>query len=415
MKSNKFYLISILTYSAIIIIFLTQVLIVRLLDVTDYGVYALLVAVISIIEVPLIGRSGELVLKLAGEKWNNDQRKDAISIINYIIKTEKKMFWFIYFLLIVASFVLFHLFDTDSIYLAILSLTIPMQIGYGSYKSFLTITNNVHLLSIIEVCYALFTFVLIYIGLYLFSLNGLMFTLVGAAIAKTQVSKFFYKKQLIKYSIDPSFTGIYAVNQLGFRKRSFNSIFRLFIQNSILQADIIILGVLQKPELVAIYKVGKSLAGLPTKVSIPVWKFLYPSLVKAVNLRDSNLAGSTIIKGSFIVAFLFFLIYIGSWLVGEKLIQMLYGADYGESYSVFLVLLVGYGAFYAVNGWFKIWVALIDEMFIGSIYYLVTLIIVILISVMFSGNLVSLSLGITVLMVFMVFISYILGFKIKKN
>ena len=415
MKSKNIYLISTLTYFAIIVVFITQVVIVRLLGVADYGVYAIIAAVISITDGPLVTRGGELVLRVAGEKWNNGQRKDAIAVINYVIKTERKMFWFVYAALVVISFVFFRFFDIDPLYLAILSLSIPMQIGYGSYKSFLTITNNVSLQSFIEVFYALFAFAAVYVGLILFGLKGLLYAMVAAAILKTQVSRFFYEKQLAKYSIDSDTVGIYDVDQVDFRKRSFNSMFRVFLQNGILQADIIILGLLQKPELVAVYKVGKSLAGLPTKVSIPVWKFLYPSLVKSVNLRDSDLARSTVKKGSLIVAFLFCLICIGGWFVGEKIIQMLYGMEYSDSYLVFLVLLIGYGAFYAVNGWFKTWVALIDEMFIGSIYYLVTLIFVIIISLFFNDNLIFLSTAISTLMVVMVFFSYVFGFKIKKD
>ncbi len=415
MKSKNIYFISLLTYFSIITVFITQVVIVRLLDISDYGVYAVIAAIISIIEAPLVTRGSELVLRIAGEKWNNGQREDAVAVINYVKKSERKMFWLVFSVLVVVSFVFFQFFDIDPLYLAILSFSIPMQVGFGGYKSFLTITNNVNLQSVIEVFYALFAFIAVYVGLTFFDIKGLLCALVISVVAKTQVSKLFYKKQLIKYSIDPEFSKIYDVDQVDFRKRSFNSMFRMFSQNSILQADIIILGMMQKPELVAVYKVGKSLAGLPTKVSIPVWKYLYPSLVKSVNLQDSKLTNSVIKKGSLIVALLFCFIYIGGWFVGEKMIQILYGTEYGDSYSIFLLLLIGYGAFYAVNGWFRIWVALIDEIFIGSIYYLVTLIFVIFVTLIFGSNLIILSTAISILMVVMVLFSYFFGLKMKGN
>lgn len=414
MKSKKIYSISLLTYLAIIIVFVTQVAIVRLLDISDYGLYATIAAIISIIEGPLVTRGGELVLRIAGEKWNKGKREDAVAVINYVVMNERTMFWIIFAVLAMVSYVA-HFFDIDPLYFVILSLSIPMQIGYGSYKSFLTITNNVNLQSVIEVSYALFTFAAVYTGLVLFDFYGLVCALVAATIVKTQVSKFFYQRQLIRYSIDPSNVGVYDVDSLDFRKRSLNSMFRVFSQNGILQADIIILGLLQRPELVAIYKVSKSLAGLPTKVSIPVWKFLHPALVKSVNLQDASLAKLTIKKGSLIVAFLFAVIYIGAWFFGEKIIQILYGEGYSDSYPVFLILLIGYGAFYAVNGWFKTWVALINEALIGSIYYFLTLFSVILIAVFFNNNLVDLAIAISGLMIVMVFLSYVVGFKIIKN
>jgi O-antigen/teichoic acid export membrane protein len=198
-----------------------------------------------------------------------------------------------------------------------------------------------------------------------------------------------------------------------FRKRSTSSMFRVLLQNGIMQVDIIILGLFQKPEVVAIYKVGKTLAGLPTKVSIPVWKYLHPAMVKAVNLRDIHMTRKTVFKGSAIVASLFALIYLAALLFGEDVVRFLYGENYTQSTTIFMILLLGYGAFYAVNGWFKTWVALIDNFYIGSAYFLCVLVGVVIVSLAFNDDIEKLSTAVSMVLVAMTAASYLLSYRVK--
>jgi O-antigen/teichoic acid export membrane protein len=413
MKRN-FFSISFLTYTAIVIVFLTQVIIVRMLDISSYGVYAVIAAVISIIEGPLITRGGELALREAGRKWNDDRYGEAVSVINYINRNETSIFWMVYITIVIASFIFSEMiFDTDPIYLSILALSIPVQVGYGAYKNFLTITNNIRLQSYTEVLFASFTMLSVVIGILLYGLSGLLAALVLSALVKTRVSKYFYVKTLAGFGVVSDSGQSEGVIQEDFRKRSTSSMFRVLLQNGIMQVDIIILGLFQKPEVVAIYKVGKTLAGLPTKVSIPVWKYLHPAMVKAVNLRDVHLTRKTVFKGSAIVASLFALIYVAALLFGEDVVRFLYGENYTQSTTIFMILLLGYGAFYAVNGWFKTWVALIDNFYIGSAYFLCVLVGVVIVSLAFNDDIEKLSTAISMVLVAMTAASYLLSYRVK--
>ena len=411
---NRNYLsISVLTYTAILVVFLTQVIIVRMLDISSYGVYAVIAAFISIIEGPLITRGGELALREAGKKWNDDRHNEAVSVINYINRNEKSIFWIVYAAIAIASFIFSEkMFDTDPLYLVILALSIPAQVGYGAYKNFLAITNNIKLQSYTEVLFASFTMLSVVVGISLYGLPGLLAALVLSAWIKTRVSKYNYVRVLAGFGVVDSGLSEVVIHE-DFRKRSTSSMFRVLLQNGIMQVDIIILGLFQKPEVVAIYKVGKTLAGLPTKVSIPVWKYLHPAMVKAVNLRDVHLTRKTVFKGSAIVASLFALIYLAALLFGEDVVRFLYGENYTQSTTIFMILLLGYGAFYAVNGWFKTWVALIDNFYIGSAYFLCVLVGVVIVSLAFNDDIEKLSTAISMVLVAMTAASYLLSYRVK--
>jgi len=411
MKKQNLYIIYLLTYLAITVIFVTQVILVNILSVSDYGIYATVIAIISLIEAPLISRGSELVLKMVGEKWHANNRGDALAIMKRIYQSERLIFWSVCLVIIVFSELLSFFIEFNPIYLAILSLSIPMQIGYGTYKSFLTVINNVQIQSVIELTFAVFTLVINYYGVVMFGLTGLVVSVVAASFMKTQISKYLYNYQLNKYSIEINDRYNFELDRREFNRRSVNSVFRIFTQNGITQIDIIILGVLQRPEFVAVYKVGKSLAGLPTKVAIPVWKYLYPRLVKSVTLNDLGSKRATIMNGSLIVFVLFTIIYIAAFIFGENLVRLFYGHDYLEAYSIFMILLIGYGVFYAINGWFKIWVALASNITIGSKFYLFTFILVAVFSYLFNGNSINMAISISTLLVVMTCYSYFRGLK----
>ena len=72
-----------------------------------------------------------------------------------------------------------------------------------------------------------------------------------------------------------------------------------------------------------------------------------------------------------------------------------------------------FGFFYAVNGWFKVWVALIDKMTIGSRFYLVAFLLTALLSYIFYDNVVHLSVSITLMMTAMTCYSYFIGMNKK--
>ena len=114
-------------------------------------------------------------------------------------------------------------------------------------------------------------------------------------------------------------------------------------------------------------------------------------------------------KGMVVVLIMLIIIIIPSYFYGEQLITLIYGNDYVYAYIPFLILTVGYGLFFAINGWFKIWVALIEKMSIGSYFYTSTFILVSISILIFKDNIVNTALGVTFILSLMTFFAYLLG------
>ena len=402
--------ISILTYLTIIIVFIANIMIVRELEVDSYGVFAFLLAIISIVEAPMISRGSELYLKNIGEYWHNGEYGKAVQNTKYLINMEIRVYFSVFLAFILLSILIFQFKDIDPIYLIVLALSIPFQIGYSVYKSHLTLVNEVFMLSIMEIIFAIFYLILIYVMVSIYGLIGLVLAISSSALIKTLISRFVFIKMLKKKNID--YHSIYAKKSIiNYKKRSLNSIYRNFTQSGIVQIDLIILGIFGQPTMVAFYKIAKTLAGLPLKVAIPIWKILYPDLVKSISTNNAQLKRTTIQKGMLATSIMLIVIIIFSYFYGEQLIALIYGNDYVHAYIPFLILIVGYGLFFAINGWFKIWVALIEKISIGSYFYTSTFILVSISILIFKDNIVNMALGVTFILSLMTFFAYLLGRK----
>ena len=402
--------ISILTYLTIIIVFIANIMIVRELEVDSYGVFAFLLAIISIVEAPMISRGSELYLKNIGEYWHNGEYGKAVQNTKYLINMEIRVYFSVFLAFILLSILIFQFKDIDPIYLIVLALSIPFQIGYSVYKSHLTLVNEVFMLSIMEIIFAIFYLILIYVMVSIYGLIGLVLAISSSALIKTLISRFVFIKMLKKKNID--YHSIYAKKSIiNYKKRSLNSIYRNFTQSGIVQIDLIILGIFGQPTMVAFYKIAKTLAGLPLKVAIPIWKILYPDLVKSISTNNAQLKRTTIHKEMLATSIMLIVIIIFSYFYGEQLIALIYGNDYVHAYIPFLILIVGYGLFFAINGWFKIWVALIEKISIGSYFYTSTFILVSISILIFKDNIVNMALGVTFILSLMTFFAYLLGRK----
>jgi len=402
--------ISILTYLTIIIIFIANIMIVRELEVDSYGVFAFLLALISIVEAPLIGRGSELYLKNIGEYWHNGEYGKAVQNTKYLINMEIRIYFSVFLAFILLSILIFQFKDIDPIYLIVLALSIPFQIGYSVYKSHMTLVNEVAMQSIIEIIFAFFYLILVYVMVSVYSLIGLVLAISSAALIKTLISRFVFIKMLKKKNID--YHSIYAKKSIiNYRIRSLNSVYRNFTQSGIIQIDLIILGIFGQPTMVALYKIAKTLAGLPLKAALPIWKILYPDLVKAINTNNVKLKQAIIHKGMAAALIIIIVVIISSYFYGERLITLMYGNDYVHAYIPFLILTVGYGLFFAINGWFKIWVALVEKISIGPYFYTSTFILVSISVLIFKDNIVSMALGVAFTLSLMAFYAYLLGRK----
>jgi O-antigen/teichoic acid export membrane protein len=266
----------------------------------------------------------------------------------------------------------------------------------------------VFMLSIMEIIFAIFYLILIYVMVSIYGLIGLVSAISILALVKTLLSRAIFLKTLKRKNLD--YQSIHLKNSmLNYRQRSLNSVYRNFAQNGLRQIDLIILGAFGQPTVVALYKIAKTLAGLPAKAVTPIWRTLNPDLIKAISVNNKQLKRALLHKGMIIGSSILIAIIILSYLYGERVIILLYGDDYIHAYIPFLILSVGYGLFFAVNGWFKLWVSLIDKMFIGSYFYTLTFIFVCISTLIFKDSMLGVALGTTLILSIMTFFAYLLG------
>lgn len=276
--------VSIIGYATLAVTFLIQVGIARLLGTEDFGIYSLTIAMVAMIEVPLIVRGSEIALKILGEHWQKGELHDFKYLAEGMISYDRMLFVTVFILLCIISCVSYWAFGYSPWLFIILSLVIPAQIGFGVYKSYFTIFGKVKEMVRYELIYAVLLACLNIMGILAFGVYGLAVSMVLAMLTKTFLAYYFTKNYIPQ--VVPN--NLQYVRTLNLTKEGMFSIIRNLFANGFNQIDIILLGFLQKPEIVALYKVGKNLASIPIKVSFPVWRYLQPKLLEAIQSNDKN-------------------------------------------------------------------------------------------------------------------------------
>ena len=145
-----------------------------------------------------------------------------------------------------------------------------------------------------------------------------------------------------------------------------------------------ILTAFQTPQIVAIYKVAKSLSVLPIKVSFPVWRYLQPKFIRAILTNDKNQTRKLIYYGSGLLCLLLAMIFPFVWIVGQKMITAFYGPAYQEAFKPLLILLLGIWAFNGLTGWFKIWAVVNRTQRFGLLTYFTMFVSLVTVGVLFG-------------------------------
>ena len=352
-----------MTYATFGVYFLSQTLLARLLGTVNYGIYVSSLAVLALIEVPLVLRAAEVSMRQLGRHMQNFEG-NIVSVSRRLLREDVNYFLFSTILTIAASGWLSTLTGGDHSFFIILSLLIPAQIGYGIFKSYFLIFDIVPIIVRFEFVCALTLLVTTTIGYVALGMHGLATGYVVAMLLKTLLAYIFTRSHIpLRHG-----TGNYAKASSN-HNDSFHSIFRNLCSNGINQVDIIILAALQGPHVVAIYKAAKSLSALPTKLSQPVWRYLQPKLLQAIQSDDRFKIQKIIFHGAVVLVVILVVVLLIALFAGQKIIALVYGQDYVQSYIPFLILLLGVWTFNGLTGWFKFWSVVSDsQRFSAGIY-----------------------------------------------
>jgi O-antigen/teichoic acid export membrane protein len=357
------------TYSSIIITFIVNVLLIRMLNISEYGAYSFMLAIVGVIEGAVVARSGELYLRTVSENWHNKQKDSTISDAKYLIRQEMRLYIIVFALLVFLANMLEKMqVISNSILLIVVALSIPLQLGKGIYKSHLTLTNKVKYQSYIEVRQSIFYALASIAATYFYGLNGLICSIPIITLFRTLSFRAIYLKEIglnLKTWREHS-TSMKVTNQWG---TSTASIIRNIQLNGVSQIDILIIGIMSTPDTVALLKASKLLSGLPVKASIPIWKQEYPKIIESVISSDKKGLNRSILRGYFMSAAILLSILLVFQLFGKEIIQLLYKEEYANSFEVVFYLLLGYGAYFSANGWLKSWAVIAKSQLYGIYYY----------------------------------------------
>jgi O-antigen/teichoic acid export membrane protein len=351
--------VSLVGYATLLLTLVLQIGIARLLGPSEFGIYSASLAIIALFEVPLVVRSGETAIRLLGERWRTGD--GLVPLAMRMVRFDWILFLSTFLVIEAAIWTVRSRVGIDPWLVTILALMIPAQAGYGVYKSYFILLDKVTDMVRYEFTYALALASLNLIGLVGWGLYGLAVSMPVACVAKTYLAYRYTRK----YVPEPSDMVAAESRVPSLTKLGFISITRNFFANALNQVDVILLGFLQKPEVVALYRVGKSLASLPTKVSFPVWRYLQPKFMEAIQSGHLARQRQIALSGAAVVLVVIVCLTPAVLIFGEDLLVSLYGEAYRGAFEHFLILSVGVCTFYGISGWFKFWAVLSNAQAFG--------------------------------------------------
>lgn len=352
-------------------------IVVRSITSTEYGVYAFTFSVFNIFELLTSGFSSDRSLQLLGKNSIKSNIVDQSENIGFLIRQDFITYAFGILLATAFSF-LFLINNNFSVYyFFLLLLGLLMNIGYSSIKSLLISYNLVELqtrfeLKCIFISLSMSTLFTIFWGIYGFLISIILYHLIKLFLGFNILNKLGLRINLIIYYIinpsksktDKSISVVYSILRNG-------------IANLYNQIDILLLGILPfSPQIIAQYKVAKTLSGIPARIVYPIWAALRGRIVEAHYSQNYNRLKSLIIKPTYVFVLLFTIIYIISHFISDEVIGFLYGNEYVFAAKIFLILLTGTLILQLSNSWFNFWVIIANKSGIYIIGLIIQVIII---------------------------------------
>ena len=346
---------------------LVQVVTTRRTTLAAYGAYATAAAAAAVLEALLVPRSGDMALQFVGRFLASGQVAYARAAAHRIIRRDMLLFGAAFLMVGVLAWPVARFLHTEAWLIAACALTIPAQIGYGPSKAVLLSRSRLRDLAFLDLAYAVEYALLGTAGVVLAGLAGLVAAMALCSASKTLIAKWLAGRQWptgaeaseMQESMD-------AVDAEPWLASEQHAIMRNGLLYGAAQADLLILSAFGSREGVAVYRVAKTLAGLPARVAGPIWAALRPRLLHAWHAGDAAAVRRVVIIPAALFLGLGAAALPVAWLAAPWLVQRLYGAAYFAAAVPFLVLLVGTWLQGAVTAWFGFWVVLAERRRTGT-------------------------------------------------
>ena len=328
------------------LIFLLQIITIRLFGVEEFGYYAVYLSFMALIEAPLISARSEAAINILNVSTNK------LSSIKLAIK--KDILNSIFLLPIIFS-IFYANFD---VFIAILAwATIAVQSGYAHLKSYLIVKNKKIQTSFLEFALSVINIFITLIAFFFFefkNLEHLIILYLVFAISKNYVIfllVYYSERKELRLNSQPF---------QNYKPFSLTLIVRSLSINALSNLDVIILSTQVNIEIIALYKIIKSLSGLSFRIIAPIWRWSLYSSNKYITLGAFKAYQKSHLKSAKI-AIVFLTFFIVLCITGiTHWIYILYNipVDF-ESWFVFAAI----SAF--ITNWFISWFK-IDMLFRAS-------------------------------------------------
>lgn len=325
-------------------------LLARMVTLRDFGLYAMVVAIVSLTEAIFVSRSGEVALRLIGQQWVKGDGAAVSSVARQIIRSDIYINVLVYGLLVGCTLLFADFINVPPVYVVVLGLAIPLQIGYGVIKAVFVAADRLGQQAVLE---ATMTIVQVAAGLMAAYYHGLLglFTVFVVSVGL----KNFIAWRMVRPLWAERFGCIERASassdvRIEVREHMW-PLMRCAAVNGMNNIDIMLINTAMGTEATGIYKAAKTLATGPAKIGAPLWTVLRPHLLRLVNGAGSARDVRTISILSGVLALLFACIAYPLLIYSEALVVTLYGEQYAKSGLIFFILVVGAWFFHVVSGW----------------------------------------------------------------
>lgn len=345
-KALKKNFISLLSGSAAssLFLFFSMLLIARGTSLRDYGIYVILFSVMEVLNRVLIPQSWVAYVKFATEEIERNNQTRLIKLFNYSVLAD--------FLGGIAVFLMGFLlidyvrllFDIEIKYsdLSLLMLLFCFAYMGEIYIGVLRVNGQYSLqVSILTIE----SFLKFFVVSCVYFLDGEIFDY-ALSIIVVQILCVLIKIQASRYSIYRRVrtmeVGVGVDRE--YLKRYFHFLWFNNLNSSLRvvsrKFDIFLIGSLISKELVAVYSVAVNISNIFSRFCDPVYQLIYPRFAVFVAKNDLKNTLIEFKKIIILMSFISLIAYLLYYLFAEFAIELLYGDEYLQAYTVGLVYLI---------------------------------------------------------------------------
>ncbi len=332
--------------------FVSSIIIIRSISVTEYGVFAFIVAYCTTLTALTSFRTSEAVSRYVVCDTNQPQNLSP-SVISFsiFIQLITRCSSYLAIFIVTPIIIQAELFNPDDriAHLApLLGISLLLEFFEPVWNGVATVQKRFAAISLVSLCRDVSRFIVI---LYLWLTNDI--TLHNIIFAYIYASAITFILNIFMLASPLKSTAVYvACNWSAFRRNlkyqlspmwrfMRHGYFANIASTSIKHGDILILSAFRTADDVGIYRLAKSLATLLQSLVTSLSKVIFPEFitqVKSSKLTQIHTFTNLLTKRiGVILSGVFFLAIIAA----KPLIPLIYGQDYNDSFPIFVVLVVG--------------------------------------------------------------------------